>query len=148
VNLELLPAEGAARETLHELLREAGLPTAGVGDGPGRFFLAVADDETVGGGGVEPYGETALLRSVVVRPDRRGDGVGTVLVKRLGDVADAAGAEELWLLTETAESFFAGLGFETAPRADAPTAVRRSEEFADVCGERAVCMTRPLGGND
>ena len=148
MTLELLPADGAARETLHELLREAGLPTAGVGDGPGCFFLAVVDGETVGGGGVEPHGEAALLRSVLVRPDCRGEGVGTALVGRLRDVAGATDAEELWLLTETAEPFFAGLGFETVPRGDAPPAVRASEEFAEVCGERAVCMTRPLGGND
>jgi N-acetylglutamate synthase-like GNAT family acetyltransferase len=148
VTLELLPADGAARETLRELLREAGLPTAGVGDGPGRFFLAVAGDETVGGGGVEPYGEAALLRSVVVHPERRGVGVGTALVGRLSEVAAATGADELWLLTETAESFFSGLGFERVPRGDAPPPVRQSEEFTEVCGERAVCMTRPLGGDD
>lgn len=148
MTLELVPADGPARATLLELLRGADLPTTGVRSGPGRFYLAVAADETLGGGGVEPYGEAALLRSVVVRPDRRGEGVGAALVTRLCDVAVAAGAEEVWLLTETAESFFTGLGFETVPREAAPATVRESPEFATVCDASAACMTRPLGVTD
>ncbi|MFC7226526.1 arsenic resistance N-acetyltransferase ArsN2 [Salinirubellus salinus] len=147
MTLELVPADGPARTTLLGFLREADLPTTGVRDGPGRFYLAVADDEAIAGGGVEPYGDAALLRSVVVRPDRRGEGVGATLVTRLLDVAGATGAGSVWLLTETAESFFAGLGFETVPREAAPAAVRDSPEFATVCDEHAACMTRALGGN-
>ena len=146
--LELLPADGPGRETLCALLGEADLPTAGVRDGPGRFYLAVEGDATVGGGGIEPYGEAALLRSVVVHPDHRGEGVGEWLVGRLCEVAAATDAETVWLLTETAAPFFAGLGFEDVARDAAPDAVRESEEFAEVCGVGAVCMTRSLDGTD
>ena len=148
MTLELVPADGPARETLRSLLAEAGLPTAGVREGPGRFFLAVDGEETVGGGGVEPYGEAALLRSVVVRSDRRGEGLGETLVGRLCEVAGAAGAEETWLLTETAAPFFAGLGFETVPRERAPEGVRGSADFSEVCGDAATCMVRPVPVTD
>lgn len=145
---ELLPVDGPGRETLCALLTEAELPTAGVREGPGRFYLAVEGDETVGGGGIEPCAEAALLRSVVVHPDHRGAGVGEWLVGRLCEVAAATGAETAWLLTETAAPFFAGLGFEVVARDSAPEAVRASEEFTEVCGEAATCMVRPVDGTD
>jgi len=144
VTPELLPAGEPGLETLHALLAEADLPTVGVREGPGRFYLAVDGDETVGGGGVEPYGEAALLRSFVVHPDHRGDGVGGWLVSRLCEVAGATGAETVWLLTETAAPFFADHGFEEVPRESAPEAVRESEEFTTLCGDGATCMARPV----
>ncbi len=58
--------------------------------------------------------------------------------------ARAAGAREAWLLTETADPFFAGLGWSRADRADAPAAVAASVEFASACPTTAIAMRRPL----
>jgi len=58
--------------------------------------------------------------------------------------ARAAGAREAWLLTETAESFFAGLGWARAAREDAPPAIAGSVEFATACPATAVAMRRAL----
>jgi len=56
----------------------------------------------------------------------------------------AAGACEAWLLTETAEPFFARDGWARADRGDAPPAVAASVEFTSACPATAVAMRRRL----
>lgn len=92
----------------------------------------------------ERHGDRALLRSVAVHPSARGHGLGRALVHRALAEARAAGAREAWLLTETAEPFFAGLGWSRADRAEAPPAVAASVEFASACPTTAIAMRRPL----
>ncbi|MGH7620943.1 MAG: arsenic resistance N-acetyltransferase ArsN2, partial [Gemmatimonadaceae bacterium] len=52
------------------------------------------------------------------------------------------GIDELYLLTTTAERFFAELGFRTIDRADVPASVRGSVEFTSACPDTAVAMNR------
>lgn len=62
---------------LSELATElagAGLPTSDL-DEPDRHFFRFEDDAGIAGyGGIEGNGPDRLLRSLVVRPDRRGGG--------------------------------------------------------------------------
>jgi amino-acid N-acetyltransferase len=122
-----------------------GLPVEDLGRSPIRFFVARTDTgAAVGWGGLEPHGDQALLRSVVVNPVLRGVGAGKAMVEALIEQARGMGIERLWLLTTSAEKFFAGLGFHTVPRAEAPASIAASEEFAWHCPDDAVCMTRPV----
>jgi amino-acid N-acetyltransferase len=98
----------------------------------------------LGAAATERYEDVAFLRSVAVHAPVRGHGLGRALVDRALDDARAAGAREAWLLTETAEPFFAGLGWTHADRADAPAAVAASVEFASACPTTAIAMRRPL----
>jgi len=55
-----------------------------------------------------------------------------------------ASAQDVYLLTETAESFFVRLGFEPISREEAPADIRASEEFRCLCPESAAFMRRSV----
>ncbi len=54
------------------------------------------------------------------------------------------GAREAWLLTETAATYFAGLGWARVERSDAPADVAASVEFTSACPTTAIAMRRML----
>jgi len=54
------------------------------------------------------------------------------------------GAREIYLLTTTAERFFARAGYESVPRNDAPSAIRETSEFATICPASAALMRKRL----
>jgi amino-acid N-acetyltransferase len=94
--------------------------------------------------GREVRDAAGLLRSLAVAPGRREQGLG----RRLADQAEAAardrGVRELYLLTTTAEAFFARRGFERADRASAPPDLQATAEFHSLCPSSAVCMRKRL----
>jgi amino-acid N-acetyltransferase len=126
-----------------EVLAAADLPTEDLGEG-GRYFALVGDGAVVGYGGIEGAGPDQLLRSVVTPPTARGRGHGIPLVEALCGQARSEGAARLWLLTTTADGFFARLGWSVRPRAEAPAAIAASREFASLCPDTAVLMCRTL----
>lgn len=111
-----------------------------------QFYLALVDSEPVGAGGLEFTDDGALVRSVVVEPDERGAGHGRALVEALLDrAADAPEpATAAYLLTTTAEDFFADLGFERVDRDRVPPDVRATRYFSDRCPSSATCMRLDL----
>lgn len=110
-----------------------------------RFLVAKEGREIEGVIGLERYGDIGLLRSLAVRPERRRAGIGAALTTALETHAAAEGLRSLVLLTNTAQAFFAGRGYRTIAREDAPPAVRSSSEFKAQCCASAVCMTKALG---
>jgi N-acetylglutamate synthase-like GNAT family acetyltransferase len=144
-SLTARPADGAA---LARLLASNDLPTEDLA-APGRRFFEFTDSEgdPVGVGGLELYGEAALLRSVVTLKVARGGGYGRAIVEWLAAHAAKAGARELYLLTFSAPGFFAACGFHECSRADVPAAIAATEEFANLCPASAVCLMRELGAS-
>jgi len=148
--VDLVSATGSGVEWIQSLLASADLPTAdleadrtGDPEGP-ALYVVRADLGRVGCIGVERYGDAGLLRSAAIQECHRGDGYGRAAVRALETKAREAGIEELSLLTTTAESFFADLGYERVDRAAVPEAVRASTEFSELCPETAVAMRREL----
>ncbi len=131
-------------EAIRALLEQDALPASDLGSSRPQFLVACAGAERVGAGALEPHGAAALLRSLVVAPAWRGRGLGRQLVKALERQARAAGIGELVLLTQTAEAFFAQLGYGVIDRAQAPAAVQESSEFRTLCPASAVCMSKTL----
>ncbi len=126
-------------------LAAADLPTDDLSEPGRRFFrFATLDGETVGFGGIEPYGRDVLLRSVAVAPAFRGTGIGRNLVPLLLWRAHAAGARQAWLLTTTAAPFFTQLGFREIARDDAPAAIRATRQAASLCPSSAPLLTRRI----
>ena len=64
-------------------------------------------------------GRVALLEDMVVRPDARGDGVGSRLLRAAIEFAGSAGCLRVTLLTDTdnaaAQRFYGRCGFERSP---------------------------------
>ncbi len=129
---------GAEAPQLSAALTEAQLPTDDLAE-PGRTFFAFLDaGEPVGFGGFELCGEHALLRSVVVLPERRGRGYGRALAARVLEHAREAGAIDAYLLTTTAESFFERAGFSRIDRSSAPAEILETRQAASICATAAL----------
>ena len=139
---------------VERLLDENDLPSADLETSPVRLFVGYEvtgnaregrgsdGDGFIGVGGLEVYGSDALLRSVVVTDEFRGRGHGTALYRAIEARAREDGVERLYLLTTTAEGFFAGRGFEVVDRDDAPKAIRETAEFEELCSSAATCMRK------
>jgi amino-acid N-acetyltransferase len=142
------PLRPATRDDLPHicaLLASAKLPTAGVaGQLPG-FVVCDPGGEVAGVGGLEIHGSLALLRSLAVAPSRQRRGLATSICDRLEQAAARRGIRHVYLLTETAERFFARRGYAAIPRADAPAEIAASEEFSALCPQTAVLMRRAVG---
>jgi N-acetylglutamate synthase-like GNAT family acetyltransferase/protein-tyrosine-phosphatase len=125
------------------LLAASHLPLAGVPDDL-KGFVVADDGRIVGAAAVEVRGVAGLLRSVAVDPPYQGRGLGAALVDRARERARAAGVEDVFLLTTTAENYFPRHGFAVASRDTVPQALRESEEFRGACPASAVLMHRRL----
>ena len=108
----------------------------------GNFFLAYYDEagNVVGSGGIEIYGDAALLRSVAVRATERGMSLGKQIVDDVLQHARELKILSVFLLTETAHDFFLKKGFKDISRDDVPAKVKASSEFSVVCPASAKCM--------
>ena len=124
------------------LLRASDLPTSGVAKALGSFIVFETNGCVVGVGGLEFYGRTALLRSVAVAGSHRRRGLAAAICDQLELEAESRGVEHVYILTETAEQFFAKRDYSTTPRAEAPSEIASSEEFAAICPQSAVLMRR------
>jgi amino-acid N-acetyltransferase len=133
-------AQPEDRAHVEALLIAAGLPTEGVAEHFGSFFVVDDGGRVVGAAGVELYGESALLRSVVVTGDLKGRGWGSTLTRRALGEAQARGARVAYLLTTTADGFFPRFGFERITRGEVPPAVACSCEFQGACPATAIAM--------
>jgi GNAT superfamily N-acetyltransferase len=120
-------------------LQAAGLPTDDLA-APHQRFFSFADG--AGFGGFAGDGTSALLRSLIVQPARRGTGLGSAILTALLDEIRDEGVAEAWLLTLSAADFFARHGFRRRDRSDAPAIVRASEQFLGLCPASAVLMCR------
>jgi amino-acid N-acetyltransferase len=129
--------------SLLELLERHQLPTHGISDTTG-FFVVRVDGHVIGSVGVETYGETGLLRSLVVEAAQRGTGIASALVARAVRHATLARLQALVLLTTTAPGFFEKHGFTRCPRSEAPAGIRDSWAFQTGCPDSAIFMRRWL----
>ena len=140
--------ESAAPADLPEirgLLEQAGLPYADLGSDPNRRFWVLREvDRVIAAVALETYGDSGLLRSLVVAAELRGSGIGGRLVDVLEEAASSTAIRRLVLLTQTAERFFLQRGYVVIDRASAPSELRGSTEFESLCPASAVCMSKTL----
>ena len=127
------------------LLKNSGLPLDGIGDTLETMLVATTEEQIVGSAALEIHGEYALLRSVVVRSDVRGNGLGLRLTSEILELGARLGLRRIYLLTETAGDFFPRFGFEPVDRIEIPSIVKTSVEFTSACPESALAMVRSLG---
>lgn len=135
-------ATAADAEAIVSLVRHAELAVPGVVEHLETFLVAERDQRAVGAIGLEIRGTDALLRSAVVSPDARGCGIGTSLVTAVLDLARREGVNTLYLLTTSAQGYWARQGFTLVSRDAVPDTVKRSEEFIGACPASAAAMVR------
>jgi amino-acid N-acetyltransferase len=127
------------------ILGEAGLPYSDLTDAHLEHFFgcgSISAPEGIVGLGL--YGSLALLRSLAVSSKCRGRGCGTALVAQAELFAQSQGAEEIYLLTSTAQRFFERLGYARVPREAAPVAIQGTQEFSTLCPSDSAFMVKRL----
>src|SRR5689334_8927664 len=138
------PSLQAAKHLLHQArLPTEDLTAAHCDD----FYFAGPASAPTGLVGLEIFGDVALLRSLVVSPETRGTGEGVRLLEHAEAQARARGVRTLYLLTTTAEPFFAKRGYARASRDTAPPAIRATREFSGICPASSAFMSRQLVHN-
>jgi amino-acid N-acetyltransferase len=130
------------------LLTESELPTSDLSPAHLEHFFACGPVEAPKGVvGLEVYDKVALLRSLAVSADSRGNGCGKALVAEAERYARSRGVTVIYLLTTTAAEFFERLGYKKTARESAPDAIRQTEEFSALCPSSSAFMVKILPAN-
>ena len=128
-------------EQIKKLLAASDLPYEDIGTSELKHFLIVKDEKALtlaGVVGLELKDDVALLRSLAVEKAYRGKGLAVQLVKKIEEYARLQKVSTLYLLTLTAEAFFAKRKYQITDRHSAPAALQETTEFKDLCPETAV----------
>ncbi len=131
-------------DQLENLLCSNQLPVQDCAEQTQNFYGVFDEDNLVAAGGLESAANYALLRSVVVHHQYRGQGLAKNISRFLIKLADSEGREAVYLLTETAEAYFEKLGFSRIARAEAPIAIKQTLQFASLCPDTANCLMMTL----
>ena len=131
------------RSALAAALKNSKLPIEDI-EAPGRLFFRFETVEglSVGFGGLELHASEALLRSVVVLPPVRRQGIGAAIVASLELETQLYECRNLWLITTSAAEFFDLLGYVRCDRAAVPSAIRVTAEFATLCPANAEVLVK------
>ena len=128
-----------------QLLARCDLPYEDITPSHLQHFLVVRYESHLAGMiGLEVLGTFALVRSLAVQVHYRGQGIASQLTKQAEMYASSREVESLYLLTTTAESFFAKQGYQAMDRSAVPTAVQATAEFQNICPSTAACMVKYL----
>lgn len=122
------------------VLQNNGLPFEDCDQHIENFVGVFRAKKLVGMGGIEVHGKFGLLRSVAVDKSLRGQGLGSAIVEYLHQQARSKKLSHLYLLTETAESFFLAHGYEKQTRNDLPVEIKSTEQFQSLCPASAQAM--------
>jgi amino-acid N-acetyltransferase len=138
------PATVSDLPAVQKLLTDCHLSTDGIGLLLDHCLVARLDSKIVGTVALEPCGQAALLCSLAVAPEWRGQSLGHSLAARMVSHARLLGVERLYLLTTDAEQYFTRLGFERTERSGAPAPIQATSQFRSLCPTSAVCMARDI----
>ncbi|MDR3565803.1 MAG: GNAT family N-acetyltransferase [Negativicutes bacterium] len=136
-------AEGDDFPAVCGLLENCGLTTADVGPGQGTYYLAKGKT-LLGVAALEHFGKAALLRSFVVAPAARKAGVGRSLLEHVLGESRRAGFSHVYLLTDTAEEYYARYGFSAIDRSQIPVEVLTLSAMGSTCPATCAAMALTL----
>ncbi len=137
-------AKASDANAIYWLLEKSKLPIAGLAAHLGTTLVARESETVIGSVALEIYEDQALLRSVAVADEYRGQRLGKRLMQEVLSLARQERLNTLYLLTETAEKFFEEFGFQTISRADVVSRVKQSVEFTGACPASAIVMKLEL----
>jgi amino-acid N-acetyltransferase len=126
------------------LLELENLPTIDLDKNLPHFFVKTINEEVVGSIGMEHYGQSGLLRSMIVGPAFRNKGIASELVNKLTQYAKDQGLKKLFLITNTAEEYFQRFGFIKVSREHVEQEVLQSKEFNGLCPASSAIMVKQL----
>jgi UDP-N-acetylmuramate: L-alanyl-gamma-D-glutamyl-meso-diaminopimelate ligase len=141
------PARAEDRPKLSQLLNRVGFNHP-VFDQFWPFYQVIpaADHQSINGCvAIERVEDVALLRMLAVAPERRGEGLGYMLVETATNKARADGVQRLYLVTDGAQGFFGEkLGFEAIDRKDVDSVLQSTVEYQMPRNKSATWMRKVL----
>ena len=142
--IDVEPATSEDLASIRALLEANDLPVQDLVESAVTFLVARVDGVLAGVVGLEAFGASALLRSLCVAGERRNRGIARSLCAAIESVARGLGVRDLYLLTTTAGPFFERQGFAVGARDVAPSEIRETAEFRDLCPSTATFMRKSL----
>ena len=145
--MKITSASVEDEKEIKEVLAAGGLQHQDITPAHLQHFLVLKDEPCAtltGVVGLEIRGEHALLRSLAVIESQRSKGLATHLLNEIEKYASSRQVDTLYLLTLTAERFFAKHGYLKTDRRSAPAAIQETAEFSNLCPATAVCMKKQL----
>ena len=143
--MQIIPAVAHDQAGVKTLLQACELPADDISASHlEHFFVIKENDQIVGSVGLEVCGEFGLLRSLSQAESLRGQGLGIRLVEHIEAYSLSQQITSLYLLTTTADWFFAGIEYQEIPRENASTPLQETAEFQSICPASAVCMCKKL----
>jgi UDP-N-acetylmuramate: L-alanyl-gamma-D-glutamyl-meso-diaminopimelate ligase len=138
----VIPARRTDMSGVRDLLQRAHLAASDVPDTAfTSFFVVRSEGQVVACVGLEVYGEEAILRSLAVDPEQRGNGFGWMMADTAIEHARWRGVRRIYLLTETASDFFAAKhGFRVVDRSTVSPAVAAASTFRSSTDSKFVAM--------
>ena len=128
---------------IKRLLSSCGLPHQDITPGHLHHFWVIKKNrQLIGVIGLEVFRSLALLRSLAIDPNYRNQGLGSQLTQQAEEYSDSLNIEALYLLTTTAEAFFAKRGYNNVLRKALPEQIQGTAEFRNLCPVTAVCMAK------
>lgn len=144
-NIAITNASADDLQAILDLLSQVHLPHDGVAENISGFLVARDESRLIATVGLEPHGNTGLLRSAAVAPEYQGCGIGSRLTEHLLEQATNNGVERVVLLTTTASEFFARrFGFCETSRTAFDKELAASSEWNLPRCSSAVCMSLDL----
>jgi amino-acid N-acetyltransferase len=128
----ITPAMPGDVRAILDLVGVVDLPPEGIAAAMEYFWVARAGERIVGTVGLEVYDDVALLRSLAETPARQHTGLGRALTETALSYLTTRQFRAVYLLTTTAEPFFARYGFCFVARDAVPASVQQSVEFQGV----------------
>lgn len=129
---------------IKSLLEECNLPVNDINEYIDNFVIAVQNNDIIGVGGYEKYGEIVLIRSIAVAKKYRGHSIGVNIYHLLESKIKYLGIKNIYLLTETAVEYFNKLGFTIKERKNIPDAVTQTKQCKELCPSTAIVMFNEL----
>jgi amino-acid N-acetyltransferase len=143
--MKIVPAVPKDQADIQTLLCDCELPFDDLSPEHLTHFFVVKDQGLiVGSVGLEVCDQFGLLRSLALTEALRGRGFGLQLVEQIEAYARSQKITAIYLLTTTADRFFAHLGYQEISRGSAPTPLQKTTEFQSICPASAVCMCKDL----
>lgn len=139
----LVPIDDHSKKEIVALLVENNLPVDDLTKD--KFLFALfQNSQIVGSGGLEFFDGCALLRSISVRKDLRGAGLGKFITEKLENICKERQISFLYLLTTTAKDFFGKLGYLVIDRSVVPDSIKQTRQFTSLCPSSAVVMKKKI----
>lgn len=109
-----------------------------------NFIVLIRQGKLIGCGGMEIYGDAALMRSVAIHPLFQRLGLGELVYGALEIDARMRFLTEAFLFTFEAKTFFERRGYSLSDRGSMPASMHESAEYRDCCCDSAHVMRKQL----